>query len=331
MNIQELIKSIKNGDLSHSNYLLFGEEDFFIDKIETAFLKYLIPDEEKSFNQKIFYGKDIDVYSLMSTLKSFPMIGKRQLIMLKEADKMDKIDALETYLNNPVPTSIFIMCYHKKSIDKRKKWIKLFKHSGFLFESKKVYDYQISKFIQMDLVDLDLKIDRSAELLLVNHLGLDLSKISNAITKLSKIVSGKVIRKSDVQEHIGIHREYNNFELHNALASRDIKKIVSISSYFASNQNKFPLPPIVGGLFSFFSKLLMVHGLKSYSDKEIVAIINVHPYFLSNYKIGCSNYSFDDCLRIISILKDYDLEFKGLRKSSSDDLLKDLIFDIIFF
>ena len=330
MNIQNLLNSIQNRSLSHSNYVLFGEEDFFINKIESAFLRYLIPEEEKSFNQKVVYGKDINVYSLMSMLKSFPMMGERQLIILKEADKMDKIEALETYFENPVQTSIFIICYHKKSIDKRKKWVKLFQKSGFLFESKKVYDYQISKFIQMDLTDLDLKIEKSAELLLINHLGVNLSKIANAIKKLSKIVSSNLITSSDVQEHIGVHREYNNFELQNALALKDKNRVISITSYFSSNPSKFPLPPIIGGLFSFFSKLLMVHGLSSKSDKYISEIIQVHPYFLSNYKKGCANYSFENCLRIISILKVYDLKFKGLNPHLSDDLLQDLIFDIIF-
>ena len=330
MNIQNLLTSIQNRNLSHSNYILFGEEAFFIDKIEAAFLNHLIPEDEKSFNQKVFYGKEINVYSLMSMLKSFPMMGERQLIVLKDADRMDKIEALEAYFKNPVQTSIFIICYNKKTIDKRKKWVKLFQKSGFLFESKKVYDYQISKFIQMDLMDYNLKIDKSAELLLINHLGVNLSKISNAISKLSKIVSAGLITLSDVQEHIGVHREYNNFELQNALASKDKNRIISITSYFASNPNKFPLPPIIGGLFSFFSKLLMVHGLNSSSDKDIAEIIQVHPYFFNNYKKGCSNYSVEDCLKIISILKVYDLKFKGVDTNSSDDLLKDLIFDIIF-
>ena len=331
MNIQNLLTSIQNRNLSHSNYILFGEEQFFIDKIEAAFLTHLIPEDEKSFNQKVFYGKEINVYSLMSVLKSFPMMGDRQLIVLKDADRMDKIEELEGYFKHPVQTSIFIICYNKKTIDKRKKWVKLFQKSGFLFESKKVYDSQISKFIQMDLMDFNLKMDKRAELLLINHLGLNLSKISNAITKLSKIVSGGIITSSDVQAHIGVHRDYNNFELQNALATKDKKRIISITSYFSTNPNKFPLPPIIGGIFSFFSKLLMVHGLNSSSDKYIADIIQVHPYFLSNYKQGCSNYSVEDCLRIISVLKKYDLKFKGVDIHGSDDLLKDLIFDIIFF
>ena len=331
MNIQNLLNSIQNNHLSHTNYILFGEEEFFIDKVETAFLENLIPEDEKNFNQKVFYGKETNVYSLISILKSFPMLGSRQLILLKDAEKMDKIHDLEAYFKNPIQTTVFVVCYKKKSLDKRKKWIKLFQQSGFLFESKKVYDSQISKFIHMDLIEKNLKIDKSAELLLINHLGANLAKISNALTKLSHIVSTGLVTVSDVQEHIGIHREYNNFELQNALATKDKNRIISITSYFASNPNKFPLPPIIGGLFSFFSKLLIVHALSSASEKYIAETIQVHPYFISNYKKGCSNYSFEECLKIISILKVYDLKVKGYDSHRSDDFLKGLIFDIIFF
>ena len=331
MNIQNLLDSIKNRNLSHSNYILCGEEEFFIDKIEASFLNHTIPQEEKVFNQKVLYGKETNVLSLITTLKSFPMIGSHQLIILKDADKMDKIHELEKYFQNPIATSIFVICYKKKTIDKRKKWVKLFQKAGFLFESKKIYDYQISKLIQIDLNDKNLKIEKSAEALLVSHLGINLSKISNAITKLARIVSDNVISVSDVQDHIGVHREYNNFELQNALGEKDTNKIISIMSYFSSNPNSFPLPPIIGALFSFFSKLLIIHSLNSVSDKAIAQKLNIHPYFLANYKKGCSNYSFDNCLRIVSVLKKYDLKFKGIQSNGSNDLLKGLIFDILFY
>ena len=331
MNIQNLLDSIKNRNLSHSNYILFGEEEFFIDKIEASFLNHTIPQEEKVFNQKVLYGKETNVLSLITTLKSFPMIGSHQLIILKDADKMDKIHELEKYFHNPIENSIFVICYKKKTIDKRKKWIKLFQKSGLLFESKKIYDYQISKLIQIDLKEKNLKIHKSAEALLISHLGVNLSKISNALNKLSKIVLDNVITASDVQDHIGIHREYNNFELQNALAEKDTRKIISITSYFSNNPNNFPLPPIIGALFSFFSKLLIIHSLDAVSDKYIAEKLKVHPYFLTNYKKGCSNYSFDNCLRIVSVLKKYDLKFKGIQSNRPNDLLQGLIFDILFY
>ena len=330
MNIQSILQSIKTQCLSKKNYLLFGEEDFFIDQIESYFLKYTIPDSDKSFNQKTFYGKDTNVFSLIGALKSFPMIGSQQLLVLKDADKMDKINELEQYLHNPVETSIFVLSYKKKNIDRRKKWVKLFQNTGLLIESKKIYGSQISKWIDNQLSEKNIKIDKSAEKLLINQLGTDLSKLSNSIDKLSKIVSDGIITASDVQEHIGIHREYNNFELQNALAEKDKNKIISIVNYFSTNPNKFPLISIVGILFSFFSKLIIIHTLDSNSEKYIAEKIKVHPFFISTYKSACLNYSFEDCIRIISLLKEYDLRCKGISGSSTDHLLEGLIIDILY-
>ena len=330
MNIKNILSSIKNKELDYSNYLLFGEEEYFIDKIESYFLKYTISDTEKSFNQKVFYGKDINVYSLVSMLRAFPMLGAQQLILIKEADKMDKIHELENYLIKPIPSSILVLSYKKKSIDKRKKWVKLFQKSGLVFESKKVYDYQFSKLIKSFLDEKNLKIEQLAEQLLIDHLGYDLSKIVNAINKLSKIISTNMISTFDVQAHIGIHREYNNFELQNAFAQKDVKKAISIANHFALNQNKYPLNLTIGVLFSFFSKLLIMHSLHNPSRDYIAKTIKVHPFFVSSYQIACKHYSFHECSRIISVLKEYDLNFKGINGVNSEHLIKDLILKIIY-
>ncbi len=330
MNIQNILSSIKNQELDYSNYLLFGEEEYFIDKIESYFLKYLISDSEKSFNQKVFYGKETNVFSLISMLRAFPMIGDRQLIVVKEADKIDKIHELENYFSNPVSSSILVLVYKKKSVDKRKKWIKLLQKSGLLFESKKVYDYQVSKLINSFLKEKNLKIDKLAEQLLIDHLGFSLSKIVNAINKLSEVISTDIITMSHVQEHIGVHREYNNFELQNALAEKDTKKVMSIVNHFCVNPNKFPLNLTIGVLFSFFSKLLIIHSLENQSKDFLAKKIQVHPFFVSSYKLGCQNYSFQECTYIISLLKEYDLKFKGINGVISDNLIKDMILKIVY-
>ena len=330
MNIQSILNSIKSNSLNFSNYLLFGEEPFFIDKIEAAFLQHIIPENEKTFNQKIFYGKDTNVFSLISTLKSFPMTGSCQLIILREAHKMDNIIALEKYFENPVSSSIFIICYKNKTIDKRKKWIKVFQKKGLLFESKKIYGQKISNWINAILLDKGIAIDKSAELLLLDSLGTDLSKISNAINKLANIVSEDVIKISHVQDHIGVHREYNNFELQNALAEKNKRKIFLIANYFSTNPNKFPLSLTIGVLFSFFSKLLIIHALDNHSEKYIAEKIKVHPFFVSLYIRACKNYSFEDCRRIISCIKKCDLSFKGIQGSSNNPLMS-LMLNILYY
>ena len=329
MSIDSILKSIKKNNLSYSNYLFFGEEPFFINTLESTFLQHVIPEEEKTFNQKIFYGKDTNVFTLISILKSFPMTGSRQLIILREAHKMDNIIALESYFKNPVSSSIFVICYHQKSIDKRKKWIKVFQKQGLLYESKKIYGQKISNWIQKILSHKDYKIEKSAELLLLDTLGDNLSKISNAITKLISIVPEKFITISHVQEHIGAHREYNNFELQNALAEKDLKKIFLIINYFSANPNKFPFPLTLGVLFSFFSKLLIIHSLDNHSERYVAEKIKVHPFFVSVYMRGCVHYSFQECQKAISHIKQSDLQFKGIQGASSNPL-RSLLLNILY-
>ena len=328
MTIQNILKSVQSNNLEYSNYLLFGEEDFFIDEIEKTFLKYIIPEEEKTFNQKVFYGKETNVFDLIGVLKSFPMLGSKQLIVLKEANKLDKISELENYFQHPIPTSIFLICYKNKTVDKRKKWVKLFQHCGLIFESKKLYAQNISQWISGNLMQRGMAIKREAEALLIDSLGVDLPKINNAFNKLETLVSNQTITFSDVQEHIGLHREYNTFELQNALAERNNYKIIAISDYFTLNSNKFPLPPIIGLLLSFFSKLLIIHSLDNHNDKYIATKIKVHPFFVRTYTIGYKNYTFDDCVQIVSFLKDTDLKFKGIINSSAYPL-QELMLKII--
>ena len=329
MNIRDLLNSIKNNDLT-SNYLLFGEEFFFIDKIDTLFLEKIIPEDEKLFNQKIFYGKETNVFSLISSLKSFPIVGERQLIILREAQQMDKIDQLDSYLKSPSLTTIFVVCYKKKKVDGRKKWVKLFKDFGVLFESKKLYGQRFSKWVHHNLLEKNIRIDRDAEMLLVDFLGNNLSKISNALTKLSTIISDGVITISDIENHIGVNREYNNFELQNALAEKNNKKVILIAEHFIANPNKFYLPLTTGVLFSFFSKLLIIHSLENHSAKNIAEKIKVPDWGVPVYKLGYKNYSFTDCIRIISLLKELDLKFKGISGNSNIHSLKESLLRIIY-
>ena len=327
MNIHNLLDTIKNNDISN-NYLLFGEENFFIDKISNLLIERIIPESEKIFNEKIFYGKDINVFTLLSTLKSFPITGSRQLIVLKEAQKMTDINHLSNYLINPVSSTIFVVCY-KKQIDKRKKWVKLFQKNGVLVESKVLYGENISRWIQYILSEKNIKMDNAAVSLLLNFLGNDMSKITNAINKLVDINSDSSITSSDVQEHIGVHRDYNSFELQEALAHKDSQKTLSIVNYFMSNPNKFPLPPLLGLLFSFFSKLLIVHSLTNSSDKVIADKIKVPQFFLGTYKKASINYSFQDCIKIINLLKTADLKFKGITGTYNVSFLQELVLRIL--
>ena len=329
MNIEKVLTAIKNNDIS-SNYLLYGEEDFFIDKITNTFINNIIPESKKIFNQKIFYGKQTDVFSLLSIVKSFPMTGDKQLVVLKEAQKLANISELANYLTNPIQSTVLVICYKSKNVDKRKKWVKAIQKNGIVIESKVLYGQQISRWIQYNLAEKKIQIEKPAEALLIDFLGNDLSKITNAINKLSNIITNGVVSTEHVHRHIGVHRHYNTFELQNALSSRDNNKVISIVDYFISNQKQFPLPLIIGLLFSFYSKLIIIHSIQGQSDSMLASKIKVHPFFIKVYKIGCKSYSFKDCIRIISLLREADLKSKGVNGSFNYDFLKDLVLRIIF-
>ena len=329
MSIEKVLNSIKNNDLS-ANYLIYGEEDFFIDKIANTFINNVIPESEKIFNQKILYGKQTDVFSLLSIVKSFPMTGDKQLVVLKEAQKLTNISELVNYLASPIQSTILVICYKNKTVDKRKKWVKSIQQNGVVIESKALYGPQISRWIQYSLAEKKIKIEKPAEALLIDFLGNDLSKITNAIDKLSNIIENGIISTKNVHRHIGVHRHYNTFELQNALSSKNCKKVISIVNYFISNQKQFPLPLIIGLLFSFYSKLIIIHSTQGQSESMLASKIKVHPFFIKVYKTGCNNYSFQDCTRIISLLSEADLKSKGIHGSFHYDFLKDLVLRILF-
>lgn len=329
MTFKSILNNIKKGEIS-SNYLLFGEEGFFIDQLASAFIDNIIVESEKIFNEKIIYGKETNVFTLLSDLKSFPITGSRQLIILREAQKMDKIEELIHYFDNPIKSTIFVICFKNKKIDKRKKWVKKFQKVGVLFESKLLYPDKISEWLRSNLLEKNLKIEREAEALLINQLGNSLAKINNSIEKIKTIIKGDVITTLDVQEHVGFHREYNTFELQNALAEKNHQKVILIVDYFITNPKKFPLPPIIGLLFSFFSKILIIHSLENKTNKYVAEEIKVHPFFVKTYMLAAKHYSFSDCRDVISILKDADLKFKGISSGFNHQFLKELILRIIY-
>ena len=328
MNIEQTLHSIKQNNFQN-NYLLYGEESFFIDKISNLLIQNVIPDSEKIFNQQVIYGKQIDVDNLITNLKLFPMVGQKRLIVLKEAQKILNISNLDKYLSHPTMSTIFVICYKSKSVDKRKSWIKSVEKNGIIVECKTLYNNQIPRWINYELIEKKMNIETSAEALLIEFLGNDMSKIMNAIDKLSKVVNSKNITEDDILKHIGIHRDYNIFELQSAISEKDNKRVFSIIHYFNTNQKKFPIPMITSALFSFFSKILIMHSNINSNEKELAKILSVHPYFLSNYRKGVRNFNFERCVEIISILKETDLKSKGIGGNFDYSLTVDMLIKII--
>lgn len=325
-----IINAIKAGTMSPL-YFLMGDEPFFIDQISTAFETFALPEEARGFDQTIVYGKDVTIDSLVSMAKRYPMIGQKQLIIVKEAQNLSRtIEQLKAYAENPQQTTILVFCYKYKSLDKRKALYKTLNKSHVVFESKKIYDSKVPNWIVEQLKYKGYEITPKASHLLANFLGNDLSKISNEIGKLALVtVDSKIINSDIIEHHIGISKDYNNFELQNALANLDQKKAYQIVRYFAKNPNKHPIVLTVSTLYAFFSKIMTLHTVTDRNPQNMARAIGVNPYFLKDYSVGAKNFPMRRISGVFETLRLIDIKSKGIDANlSPKDLYNELLIRI---
>lgn len=329
MKFEEIYNSIKKQEYAPI-YFLMGEESFYIDKITDYILANALPEAERDFNQTVFYGKDADIANVIDTARRFPMMATRQLVVVKEAQLLKNIELLDSYIKNPLKSTILVINYKYKSLDKRKAFTKNVAQFGILFESKKIYENQLPDWISKYAGSLKLKIDTKASILLSEFLGNDLSKISNELDKLSiNIPQGNTITADEIEKNIGISKDFNNFELQNALGKKDVVKANQIINYFSTNEKSNPIFITIALLHSYFSKILKFHFLKNKTnDKLIASALGVNPFFVKDYKSAARLYNPKKVVSIIKLLREYDLKSKGIGNVSSKngDLLKELIF-----
>ncbi len=331
MTFEQITKDLKN-KIYKPIYLLMGEEAYYIDKISNYIEQNTLSDTEKDFNLHIFYGKDSSVYTIDSTAKRFPMMAKYQLVIVKEAQNLKDIDKLVYYANKPLKSTILVLNYKYKSIAKNKKIYKEIAKTGIVFESKKLYDNQIPAWITKYLKVSNMSIEPVAAALLTEYLGTDLSKISNELDKLKiSLKPGSKITNKDIEENIGISKDFNNFELQNAIIKKDVLKANRIINYFEQNQKSNPIILTINSLYYFFRKLLIYHFLQDKSQKNVAISLQVNPYFVKDYQFAAKRYNIRKVVDIISRLREYDMKSKGYNNVSAGpgDLLKELIFIII--
>jgi len=331
VNYKEIISSISNKDF-HPIYFLMGEEPFYIDKISDYIAEKVLKAEEKEFNQSVLYGKDVEVAQIISEAKQFPFGAKKRIVIVREAQNIKNIEQLETYLDNPQPSTLLVICYKYKKIDKRKKFGKNLSKKALVFESKRLYDNQVPNWIVEYLSEKGCKIEEKASFMLAEFLGTELSNISNELDKLMLIVKKKErITASIVEKNIGISKDYNIFEFQQALGSKDILKSNQIVNYFAANPKNHPLVVTLGMLFSFFQKLMTYHSIKDKNRNNVAAELKVNPYFVNQYSSAARNYSQSKLFDIFTHLKRYDLKSKGVNNTSTKDgeLLKELVYKIL--
>jgi len=331
MTFEQILSNLKNR-IYYPVYFLGGEESYYIDTISDFIEKNVLEETERDFNQTIVYGRDTNPMEIISLAKRYPMMASHQVVIVKEAQNIPKIEELEAYLKNPLDTTVLVINYKYKKIDKRKSFFKNIGKKGVLFESKKIYDNQIPAWIDKHLHSLGYSISPKAGIMLAEYLGSDLSKIVNEINKLILNIPGKTEINDDlIEKNIGVSKDFNIFELQNAIGSRNISKANRIANYFAANPKENPLVKTITILFGYFSKLLIYQQLKDKSKNSVASALSVHPFFVKDYQVAARNYSLGKLTKIISLLREYDLKSKGVNNISTTDgeLLKEFLFKIL--
>ena len=327
----KIVNDIKAGNIKPI-YFLMGEEPYYIDKLSDYIEKNVLSEEEKGFNQTVLYGRDVSVEDIISTSKRYPMIADRQVVIVKEAQDLSRtIDRLESYAENPMLTTVLVICYKYKTLDKRKKTTKLLAKSGVVYESKKLYENQVGDWIKRVLAGKKYTIEPKATAMLVEFLGTDLSKINNELEKLQIILpKGSSISPKDIEENIGFSKDFNVFELRKAIGERNQLKAYTIADNFANNPKDNPMVVTTGLVFGFFVQLLKYHGLKDKNPKNVAAVLGVNPYFLKDYDVALKNYPMRKVSQIVAALREIDVKSKGVGANAmtNADLLKEMLFNI---
>lgn len=329
---EEIISDLKKR-IFKPVYFLAGEEPYYIDLITDYIENEVLSEAERSFNQVVYYGEDTSIPSIIEISRRFPMMASHQVVIIKEAQTLKKIDDLIIYLEKPLLSTILVLNYKYRTVDKRTKFYKALENHGIYFESGRLRDYQIPVWIEKYLMSKGIKIDPGASSMLTEYLGTDLHKIVNELDKLIiTLADGKqLITTSLIEKNIGISKEYNNFELQKAVGEKNILKANMIVHHFANNPKDNPITLSVASLFSYFTKLLTYHYLTDKSKNNVAAALKVNPYFVKDYEDSASKYNISKTVQAISLLRTYDLKSKGYGDLSSEpgDLLKEMVFKIL--
>ncbi|MDP5157000.1 MAG: DNA polymerase III subunit delta [Flaviramulus sp.] len=330
--VKQLVTDIKSRKLKPI-YFLMGEEAYYIDKISNFIETTVLTEEERGFNQMVLYGRDVTIEDIVGNAKRYPMMAEYQVVIVKEAQDLSRtIEKLVSYAENPQNTTILVINYKYKKIDKRKALYKAINKIGVVYESKKLYENQVSDWIRRVLSTKNYTISPKAAQMLLEFLGTDLSKINNELEKLQIILpQGTQISPIHIEENIGISKDYNNFELRKAVGEKDTVKVFKIVNYFAENPKDNPMVVTVSLLFNFFSQLLHFHGLNDKSPRSVATTLKINPYFVNEYIIATRNYPMRKVSEVVSVLREFDVKSKGVGSNavSQGDLLKELLVRIL--
>lgn len=332
MDFKPLIENLKKG-IYHPIYLLQGEEPYYIDEISNFIEKNALTEAERGFNQTIFYGKDSDAVTIAESCLRFPMMANKQVIIVKEAQSLAKIELLAPYSEKPLASTILVLNYKYKKLDSRTKLAKFIKKNGVVFTSDKLREWKLPNWVDSFLKEKGFSITPQATQILVASLGTDLGKVANELNKLVIAVKDTDrITPEHIEKNIGLSKDFNIFELQNALGAKNVLKANQIINYFGANDKQHPIQSTVSMLYSYFSKLFKYHFLKDKSERGAASQLGVHPFFMKDYIAASKKYSPTKLYEIIGILREYDMKSKGLGAStmvSSADLQREMIYKIL--
>jgi DNA polymerase-3 subunit delta len=331
MSADKIIADWKKGNFKPI-YWLEGDEPFFIDQVVHYAEHKILPESEASFNLSIFYGKDADWSSVVNACMRYPMFAEKQVVILKEAQQMRDIEKLESYIDNPLASTIFVVSFKEKKVDGRSKLAKTLKSKGEMLTTKKMYDSQLPEWVNQMVASHQLTIAPKALNLLVDHIGNDLSRLQNEVEKLAVNLAGrKNITEDDIEKYIGVSKDFNVFELQDALGKRDLAKTIRIIHYFEANPKAAPIQMILPALYNYFSKVFMLYSLPNITEQSAAAALGVNPFFVKEYIATARRYDYEGIEKVLLLLHQYNLRSIGVHDAGTSDagLLKELAVKMI--
>ncbi len=313
-------------------YWLEGDEDYYIDKVMNFAEHKILPESEASFNLSVFYGKDANWSDVVNACMRYPMFAEKQVVLLKEAQQLKDIDKFESYIESPLSSTIFVVGYKEKNLDKRTKLYKTIQKNGEILSTKKLRDYELVPWINDYIKSVDFTMSPKAVILLADHIGADLSRIVNEIEKITvNLGQRKSITEDDIEKYIGVSKEYNAFELQNAVGKKDLAKAIRIIQYYEANPKAAPIQLVLPSLYGFFSKLYIFFGMADKSEKAMQGLFYNNSFAAKEAIAAAKLYAYPGVEQALLLLHEYNLKSVGVNNSGTSDasLLKELVVKMI--
>lgn len=333
MTYEDIAKDIKNGKFAPV-YLLMGEEDYYIDRISDYIVEKALDENEKEFNLTIMYGLDTDMASVVNNAKRYPMMSEHQVVMVKEAQNLRSWEELSFYMQKPLTSTILVFCYKHGTLDRRKKIVAEIEKNGVVFESKKLKENLLPGFITTYMKRRKMEIDDTAAQLMAEFVGNDLNRLAGELDKLIITMpkDRNRITPVEIERNIGISKDYNNFELKNALITKDTLKANKIVKYFSDNPKSNPLQPTLALLFNYFSNLMVAYYAPERTENGVAAYLGLKsPWLAKEYIAGMKAYTGVKVMNIITQIRLCDARSKGIGNVSLSpgELLRELVYFIL--